>query len=127
MCQFDKIGFLMTIPDYCVLQMLQRTGVLRLDRCLGDTVDPWGMLEQGRTNEISIRAGTIGTVKGIAQCVREEIHSGCVDGIPSAVAAAAAAGGTTVQWGDCRTRPSPPGSNFGQRVGCEDLLVPFIE
>jgi hypothetical protein len=50
------------------------------------------MLERGGTDEISIRAGTVCTVKGIMRRVREEILLGCVDGIPSATAAAAAGG-----------------------------------
>jgi hypothetical protein len=50
------------------------------------------MLERGGTDEISIRAGTVCAVKGIAQHVREEILLGCVDGILSAAAAAAAGG-----------------------------------
>jgi hypothetical protein len=50
------------------------------------------MLERGGTNEISIRAGTVCAVEGIAWHVREEILSGCVDGILPAAAAAAARG-----------------------------------
>ncbi len=85
-------------------------------------------LEQGGTDEISIRVGTVCVVKGIAQRVREEILLGCVNGIPSAAAVAASGGG---QW--CNEEipgqglPSPPASNCGQCVGHDDLLVPFIE
>jgi hypothetical protein len=54
------------------------------------------MLEQGGTNEISIRAGTVCAVEGIAWHVREEILSGCVNGIPSVVVVAAARGDNSV-------------------------------
>jgi hypothetical protein len=50
------------------------------------------MLERGGTDEISIRAGTVCTVKGITWHVRKKILLGCVDGIPSAAEAAAARG-----------------------------------
>jgi hypothetical protein len=50
------------------------------------------MLERGGTNGISIRAGTVCAVEGFAWRIREEILLGCVNGIPSAVAVAAAGG-----------------------------------
>jgi hypothetical protein len=101
MCQFDDIGLLTTFPDYPVPQMLQSAGVLRYDRRLGDVVDAQRMLEQGGTDEISIRAGTVCAVEGIVRRVREEVLSGCVGGMPSAVAAA---GGDGCKGGRSRKR-----------------------
>jgi hypothetical protein len=62
------------------------------------------MLEQGGTNEISIRVGTVCAVEGIAWHVREEILLGCVNGILSTVAAAAAAGGGNGAAGSSRDK-----------------------
>jgi hypothetical protein len=93
MCQFNNIGLLMTFPDYRVPQMLQSVGVLRYDWHLGDAVNAQGTLEQGGTNKISIRVGTVCAVKGIVRCVGEEVLLRCAGGMPSAAAAAAAARG----------------------------------
>jgi hypothetical protein len=75
--------------------MLQRAGVLRYDRCLGDAVNAWRTLEQGGTDEISIRGGTLCAVNGIVRGVREEILLGCLGGIPSVAAAVAVAAAAT--------------------------------
>jgi hypothetical protein len=101
MCQFADIGLLTTFPDYRVPQMLRSAGVLRYDRRLGDAIDARRTLERGGTNEISIRAGTVCAVEGIVRRVRvrEEVLSWCVGGMPSAVAAAAAAGGDGCEGG----------------------------
>ncbi len=78
--------------------------MLRYNRCLGDAVDARRMLEWGKTDEISIRVGTVCAVKGIVWHVREEILLVCIGGIPSAVAAAAAARGDDGAGGDHGTR-----------------------
>jgi hypothetical protein len=51
MCQFNDIGLLTIFPDFRVLQMLQCTGVLRYNRCLGDAVDARRTLEWGKTDD----------------------------------------------------------------------------
>jgi hypothetical protein len=53
-----------------------RTSLLRYNRHLVDAVNARRMLERGRTDEISIRAGAVCMVEGIVQRIGEKILFG---------------------------------------------------